>query len=127
MLNPSTADESQLDPTIRRCVGFTHGWGFNALTVVNLFALRSTDPAGMLDAFDPVGPLNDDAIAAESERAGLTVAAWGSGGPAARLVPSRARQVHPLLRDPHHLGLTAAGQPRHPLYLAGATQRLQWE
>ncbi len=38
MLNPSRADGSLDDPTLRRCMGLALGWGFGAIAVVNLFA-----------------------------------------------------------------------------------------
>src|SRR5687768_14824465 len=44
MLNPSTADQHEDDATIRRCIGFSRSWGAGALTVVNLFAFRATQP-----------------------------------------------------------------------------------
>ncbi|MGF6870951.1 DUF1643 domain-containing protein [Paraburkholderia sp. MM5477-R1] len=59
MLNPSTADEEQDDPTIRRCRGFARLWDCNGISVANLYALRSTDPAGLWVHPDPVGPDND--------------------------------------------------------------------
>src|SRR5437588_2477108 len=58
MLNPSTADAINNDPTIRKCVGFARRWGCGLLQVVNLFALRATEPRVLRAAADPVGPEN---------------------------------------------------------------------
>ena len=54
-LNPSTADETKDDPTVRRCIAFSKMWGYGALCMTNLFGFRSTDPAGLLTVEDPVG------------------------------------------------------------------------
>lgn len=115
-LNPSTADAQVDDPTIRRCIGFARAWGYGAFIMLNLFAWRATRPADMLAADDPVGPLNDDIIR-ETCRGRYVVACWGAHGHHAK----RDDRVMALLRGigivPAALGLTAAGQPRHPLYL----------
>ena len=118
MLNPSTADGAQDDPTIRRCVAFAQRWGCGALSVVNLFAFRSTDPAGLLTATDPVGPDNDEAIRQAAADASLVVMAWGAHAMAAE----RGRQVLPMLRAPHYLKLNRDGSPAHPLYLRSDLQ-----
>jgi len=120
MLNPSTADASQDDPTIRRCIGLAKREGCGSLEVVNLFAFRATDPRALVKARDPVGPLNDHWIVGASDRAEVIVAAWGASLPAGK--PSkRPAAVLRLLadRDVMALGLTNGGCPRHPLYLAG--------
>ncbi|MFG0274726.1 MAG: DUF1643 domain-containing protein, partial [Phycisphaerales bacterium] len=70
MLNPSAADESYDDPTIRRCLGFARSWGYPALEVVNLFAWRTHEPRRLLETADPVGPGNDDAVRRAGARAG---------------------------------------------------------
>ena len=116
MLNPSTADDSVDDPTIRRVCAFSRAWGRGGIIVVNLFALRATDPAELSRAGDPVGPQNDEAI--RQAIFGLTViAAWGAH-PFAR---QRSMEVVKML--PHVnlrcLGVTKDGFPRHPLYVAG--------
>lgn len=121
MLNPSTADAERDDPTIRRCTGFARAWGFAAMTVVNLFALRATDPARLRRARDPVGPDNDRHIAAAAAGSDAVVLAWGNHG----ALGGRDRAVLDLLAGsrPSCLGVTGSGQPRHPLYLRRATRR----
>lgn len=116
MLNPSTADATVDDPTIRRCMGFARAWGYGGIVVHNLYALRATDPGALLAHPDPIGPDNDEHLR-RGASAALTVCAWGAHPMAGR----RADEVIGLLLGlgdaPHHLGLTKAGAPRHPLYL----------
>lgn len=121
-LNPSRADELDDDATIRRCIVFAKDWGLDGLLMVNLFALRSTDPKGLLaPGIDPIGPRNDQAILACARRSQLVIAAWGAPGG----YLDRDQAVLALLgkyRIPVHcLGVTAAGRPRHPLRLPANT------
>lgn len=115
MLNPSTADAHTDDPTLRRCLAISMRHGFGSLEVVNLFALRSTDPAALRHASDSVGPRADVAITRVVRQADAVVVAWG--------VPPRgleARATEVLRRLPVGvlaLGLTAGAHPRHPLYV----------
>ena len=121
MLNPSIADASIDDPTIRRCTGFTSDWGFNAYTVVNLYAFRSTSPLRLRFAADTVGPENGQAIRGAARHAQLIICAWGHAGPNA----NRPNEVVSLLVSAGHkdklrrLGTRKNGQPRHPLMLGG--------
>jgi hypothetical protein len=121
MLNPSSADATRDDATIRRCVAFARAWGYGGITVRNLFALRATDPRELRRHPDPVGPNNDWHLlhGAHVEDA-VTVCAWGAHGAylgrADAVLKRMARHGLTL----HHLGLTKAGQPRHPLYLPGS-------
>lgn len=119
-LNPSTADAEVDDPTIRRCVGFARAWGFGALRMVNLFAWRATDPRELALADDPVGVGNDAILRELRETCTLVVAAWG----AHRMALERAATVVSLLGDFTVLGLTAAGHPRHPLYMRASCRPL---
>ena len=80
MLNPSTADDVDDDPTIRRCVGFARRWRLGGLEVVNLYALRATDPRDLFAHRAPVGRDNDDAISDAVARAAHIVVAWGVHG-----------------------------------------------
>lgn len=119
MLNPSTADASIDDPTIRRCIRFSRDWGYAGLVVVNLFAWRSTDPRELRTASDPVGPQNWAWIRSSMEKSERTVAAWGAGvEPVAHL----RDQVENGDEQVWCLGTTKDGHPRHPLYVRADTQ-----
>jgi hypothetical protein len=119
-LNPSTANELEDDPTIRRCMKFAHSWGYGSLVMANLFAFRSTDPENLTTAPDPIGPENDRFLSTLSSEAGIIVAGWGVNG----TLMDRAEHVLNLLRQAgkeiHCLGVTKHGLPRHPLYLSKA-------
>ena len=116
MLNPSTADEEQEDPTVRRCMDYAHRWGYGVLVVCNIFALRATDPTRLYQAPDPVGPENDAYILEEASRADCVVAAWGNHG----ALNERSHAVRVLLADVlvQCLGINRSGAPKHPLYIA---------
>jgi hypothetical protein len=116
MLNPSTADERTDDPTIRRCIGFARDWGYGGVEIVNIFALRATDPRELSLVRDPIGRMNDVHVTGAAERSSAVVIAWGvhgalraRGAAALGLLSPRARLLA--------LGWTQAGEPRHPLYL----------
>ncbi|MEO6326685.1 MAG: DUF1643 domain-containing protein [Thermoanaerobaculia bacterium] len=117
MLNPSTADAEQNDPTIRRCISFSKRWGYDGLTVVNLFAFRSTDPGRLAAEEEPIGERNDMHIQLAAISCERTIAAWGAH-PFAKV---RARDVRGWLGSAYCLGLTAGGAPKHPLYVPGDT------
>ena len=111
-LNPSTADETEDDPTIRRCIGFSRTWGFGGLCMANLFAFRATKPGVMKAAEDPIGPDNDQWIRQLSVDAGVIVAAWGNGG--SHL--DRSRTIAEMIPNLKCLQLNKSGEPVHPLY-----------
>ena len=117
MLNPSTADETQNDPTVERCQRRAVRMGFGGVTVLNLFAFRSTDPTALYAADDPVGPENDAAILATIRGAGMLICAWGKHGN----LHGRGAQVRAMFRNEgiaaHALAVNQDGTPKHPLYV----------
>jgi len=115
MLNPSTADATNDDATIRKCVAYAKRWGFGALCVGNLFAFRATDPKDMKAAADPIGPENNATLARLASEAGVIVAAWGAHG----THMSRDKAVMKMLPTINALHVTKDGSPGHPLYLKG--------
>lgn len=134
MLNPSTANEDTDDATLRRCVGFTIAAGFSALTVVNLYALRATNPKELVRAWEiseerAVGRRNDEVIVEHASRRDLggIVVAWG----AHKMAERRAGAVTDLIRNValrplQCLGTTPKGAPCHPVRLAADTPLELW-
>ncbi len=118
LLNPSTADATTLDPTLRRCVGFAKSHSFGGMTILNLYAFRTKDPKVMLAAADPVGPDNDRVMAAAS---GTVVAGWGTNASSARV--AHAITLLPKLKA---LKVTNGGHPQHPLYVHRNATLVDW-
>jgi hypothetical protein len=121
-LNPSTADETQDDPTIRRCIGFAKKWGYGSILVGNIFALRSTDPKKLYKSDNPVGYRNDYWLGEIYKYAKTTVACWGTHGALNR----RHNDVKQKLGVMHVFGFTKEGFPKHPLYLSSKAKIHEW-
>jgi len=121
MLNPSTADGLEDDPTIRRCVGFAKSMGCCTLRVVNLYGFRSPKPTDLKTADDPIGPQNDHFIRDAAMYCDHLVLAWG-----ASKAPGKKLRVDTVMsiiadatnRQPLCLGQTNDGSPKHPLYIS---------
>lgn len=137
-LNPSTADEQQLDPTLRRLKSFAMQWGCRGFEMLNLFAYRATDPKDMMRQEDPIGCGNDRAIITTAERCSFVVCCWGVGGShklrSARVLWALKNRLGK--RRLHCFGITKkyrssldptreVGQPKHPLYLPGKSVTIE--
>lgn len=121
-LNPSTADETEPDPTITRCRNFAERWGFGTYLMGNLFAYKSTKPKGLRMTTDPVGPENDRHLADMIRQASKVVVAWGCHPG----IDDRANQVLAMIPAPFCLKVTKDGYPWHPLYVRGDTQPIRY-
>lgn len=127
MLNPSTADADEDDPTIRRCISFAKREDCGGIRVVNLFALRSTDPDALAQHPAPVGPQTDRLIcSALCQDPGVVIAAWGAHPFAVMRAQQVARLVAAHGLALQCLGVTKDGAPRHPLYVRGDTPLIPW-
>lgn len=118
MLNLSTADATTDDPTIRRCIGFSKREGCGSLTVLNLFALRATDPRELANHPAPIGP--DwrhwfDAMLAHVT--GPLILGWGAQKGVSAQVEVVREILHFEGKTALCLGKTSDGSPRHPLYV----------
>lgn len=123
-LNPSTADETEDDPTVRRCIRFAKDWGFSGMFMMNAYGFRATDPRVMKAEPEPIGDGNNEALSYRATHVGLIIAAWG-----VHCTEDREREVCDVIGRPIHcLGRTKSGRPKHPLYLRADTKpELFWE
>ena len=127
MLNPSTADENDLDPTLRRCWNYCNDWGYRYMVIANLFAFRATDPKN-LKAPDAITRHRNNAYLLNAlRRCDTVIAGWGAH-PLAQDEGRRFAQT--LVRDAGEhlecLGTGKSGAPRHPLYLKRGEKPRPW-
>lgn len=126
--NPSTADSTADDPTLRRAIGYARRWHATTLTFVNVWAGRATKPADLWRMEDPRGPDNEAHIAQtarEMARSGGTlVFAWGRPSPPSghrAQVQTWLVHIEKVVRDvgcnTAALGFNVDGSPKHPLYV----------
>ena len=135
MLNPSTADANEDDPTIRRCIGFAKSWGYGGILIGNLFSFRTKNPEKLWTAYlnylcrskniEPNDQFYFHYLKEMKDKIdGIVIAGWGNNGKNYERQIKKTRSVFPVL---YHLGLTKNGQPRHPLYLKSDTKPILWE
>lgn len=127
MLNPSTADATLDDPTIRKCIGFAKRWKMGGIFVVNLFALRSTNPDALKTHVDPVGIENGVVIHDAVVRSRVVIVAWGTKGNLMNRDDKIIELLEMVGRDPLCLGITKGGFPKHPLYVSYETIPIRYK
>jgi hypothetical protein len=119
-MNPSTAEDTVDDPTIRREIAFTRRLGCECYMKFNVMDYRATDPKKLLaPSVEPRSPGNLDLILSYAKHSDFVIAAWGA-------LPKRLRhyanETQLALQDAgirlFCLGRTKDGSPRHPLYIA---------
>jgi len=130
LMNPSTADPNNDDPTIAKCCRFAKEWGFGGILAANTFAYRCTDQKRLLESADPIGPDNDKHIIEMAKKAAVVIFAYGK--PRYKQLRSRGRSLVDLLIQkagitPHVLRLGKDGTPCHPLYLPKTLKPTIWK
>lgn len=124
-LNPSTANENENDPTIRRVAGFAKDWGYGGVYMMNLFPLVSTKPEALNVFYDSKDHFIEDVrnlcSLMETERKCQSVVfAWGNFKVAER----RARLMCSQFINATCLGINKNGTPKHPLYIKAITKQI---
>ena len=118
MMNPSTATHLSNDATISKVINYCRKWGYGAVIVLNIYAVRSTLQREIRGR---VGPRNDWWIRTMFEYARRkdikVVCAWGvkhkDRGDEVRKLAAVAQVKLWCLRS------SKKGEPCHPLYLSG--------
>jgi hypothetical protein len=110
MLNPSTADALEDDPTIGKIVKFADRWGYGGVYVANLYAFRSAYPKDLETTADPIGPENREHIQSLLGLVDRVFYAWGNK----KKEPEWLRE---LVKEPFCIALSTKRIPKHPLYL----------
>lgn len=121
-INPSTADDKKLDPTVTRVTRYAKKQGFDGWLMFNIYAQRATDPRHM--AIEPNSEYlngNIKNIERYIDKRAVVWAAWGN------LITSRKYLVKCLVEINRALkgkkvywktiGLTQKGHPHHPLMM----------
>lgn len=131
MVNPSTADATSDDATIRKLNGFRNRYGWGNLIVGNLFAYRATDVRELAGAVYPIGPDNLCRLADMFIEAQQVVFAWGPTAKLPKRLRNQWRVVDELARyhghHPMSIGEPAKdGQPCHPLMLPYSRELQPW-
>jgi len=124
-LNPSTANELQDDPTIRRLCDFAERWGYGGLYACNVFSQITPYPKELL-AETAIHSADIHAIQMVNELVVLVVCGWGDGIEKAAYGIARANTIKSLFKEPMCFGLTAKGNPKHPVRLPKDTELMEY-
>lgn len=114
-LNPSTADETKDDPTMRRCASFAKSWGYGGFFMTNLFSFKATKPEDLKKAPDPIGKDTDKWILEIEKKVEKVIFVWGVNG----IYLNRDIEIKKIITKGHFIELSKDGHPKHPLYLKG--------
>lgn len=121
LYNPSRADATEDDPTLRRCIRFAQSWGYGGLCIINLYSLRTPNPNVLRAHPHPKGPEHDQFFRETLEMHSDIVCAWGlQGGPISKHFSPGTHRIF-------HLGVNKDGSPKHPLYLPSRTHLHEWQ
>ncbi len=124
MLNPSTADASKDDATIRALIRLLTALDYGGFEVVNLFSFRATDPKELATVWHPTGGMTNQCITNAIDQCDVVVCAWGAHKYV--LQSKRGIEVLKLINSVGVIsmcfGTTKSGAPKHPLYLKTGTE-----
>lgn len=118
MFNPSKANETKDDPTIRRLINFSKKFNYGGLIVGNLYTYISSNP-NKIDRSQNISKKNIKILAKLINSVTDVVYAWGNNTDE----PNILKQ---LVDRPMCLGKNKDGSPKHPLYLPSNSKLLKF-
>jgi|SRR6185437_13053638 len=111
-LNPSTANATTDDPTIRRVKSISNNLGYGGFYMMNCFPFISTDPKQLKEFGNT--KINDEWLRKIANRCETIICAWGNFN----IVRESGREyelIH-MFPDAKALHINKNGSPKHPLY-----------
>ena len=131
MVNPSTADAENDDPTIRKVLGFAERLHCDRIIVGNKFAYRATDVTELRRAADPIGPENDRHVEQILRDGDLHIAAWGTLSKLPESLQARWKDIVRIADRVgcrlHCIGFNTDKHPRHPLMTSYKAIMVPWD
>jgi hypothetical protein len=112
-LNPSTADMTRDDKTIRQCIDWARGEGCVGLLMVNAYSFRAKLPSHMKAASDPFGGQTPENLVEMCGR-NRVVVAWGNHANYRRRGDEIAVAFAKAGMQLECWGLNVSGSPKHP-------------
>lgn len=125
-LNPSTADEINDDPTVKRCCEYARLWKYGGICMLNLFSFRATNPEKMLAEADPIGSENDATIARVVSDAEMILICPGNLGQHGNRFTKVVNSLKQHRDKVCYLKLNKSMLPAHPLYLSKSLRPKKW-
>lgn len=129
-INPSTADATEDDATVRKWRGFTLRNGGHRFIVGNVFSFRATDVRTLAQCSAPCGPEHEAHLQSIIDAADVLVPCWGRSR---KIAQSQRKTIQHTLdrliasgKPVLHFGKTEEGDPRHPLMLSYNTPLTPW-
>ena len=121
-LNPSTADETNNDPTVTRCINYANSWGYGGMFMMNIFAFRTTYPVELKKTSNPIGKDNNRWIKKVSLSVDKSIGAWGNDG----MFLHRSTDIKKIVKNLYCLKINSSGEPSHPLYLKATLKPIKY-
>ena len=141
MLNPSSADQNESDPTLTKCCSFAKKWKMGGVILTNLFPAIATYPVELLKMDDRRGPMaymeggidgpdyvNKKYLLFAAQNSDLTIVGWGNNVQRLNCLRVIEETVYVLnkVRPVKCIRKTKMGHPSHPLYIPLTAEPIDW-